>query len=84
MKIHITQNLSFSDESNIKVCQLWLSITEPDFIEEESQKFEYCNHQIKLPKNITDIFDPKDKKVISILSIDKNKRKKLVSHFVRS
>lgn len=84
MKIEITQKLCFSKKCILKICHSWFSVKDPDFIEEASQRIEYTNHQINLPDEMKKIFNPNQLKVISILSIDKNKKRKLESHVVRS
>ncbi len=81
MKIKIVHDLTFHEESNLKACYNYLSITEPEFIEENALKSEFCSsHKIELPKDITEIFNPNEKKVISVLSIDKDGNKKFVCH----
>lgn len=84
MRISILQKFEFDKNSNLKLSYDYMSITEPDFIEENCLKFEYCgNHKIALPKSISDVFDP-NRKIISILSVDKNRKKKLICHPTRS
>ncbi len=85
MKIQINGQKHFFPEScQPKVCHSWFSIKDPDFIEEGSQKKEYCSDEISIPKEIAKIFNPNKLKIISYLSIDINKKKKFESHVVRS
>ncbi len=79
MKISIKQDFQFNKDSNIKIDNQWLSITEPGYCDINSQKTEVCGHQLILPKTLKEIFNPNDKNIISVLSIDNNKKKKLVS-----
>ncbi len=84
MKIKITHDLSFAKDSTVKVCQSWFSIREPGFSEKNSIKTKHLNHRLMLPEDISKIFDPKGKKVASVLSVDNNKKKKLDCYFVSS
>ncbi len=79
MKIIIKQELKFEQNSNIKVDGQWLSITEPGFCENQCQSTEICGHVLMLPGVLKEIFNLNNKSIISVLSVDNNKKKKLVS-----
>jgi hypothetical protein len=85
MKIKINEEeFIFHRKANLKVCFNYLSITEPNFIEENSQRSEFCNNpKIVLPRNIAKIFLT-NRKIISVLFVDLNRKKKIVCHPARS
>ncbi len=81
MKIKIVYDLTFHEESNLKLCFNYLSITEPNFSEVNPVINEFCSsHKIELPKDVAEIFNPRDEGVISVLSVDRNGNKKLICH----
>jgi len=78
MKISIIKDFEFKKDVNLKVDSNYLSITDPEFDNNQAKTTELCHHQIKLPNSLKNIFNPANKKIIAHLAIDKNQNKKLV------